>query len=158
MRKLFANATVFHYFANQSVPKRVANKSAITTAVIQSATILALCAMQGSCRPAALSFVFSKETSLDELDALFTEDNCSKITIFENDNQYIHIGYSIRAELKRESVEITPASAIEEAVYEDRAIISMSQITYAEQQLLLLNEKNAMLEDCIVELAQTIYA
>ena len=105
-----------------------------------------------------ISFVFPKETSLDELDALFTEDNCSKITIFENDNQYVHIGYSIRAELKRESVEITPASAIEEAVYEDRAIISMSQITYAEQQLLLLNEKNAMLEDCIVELAQTIYA
>lgn len=82
-----------------------------------------------------LTFAFSADTSLDEIDGIFTEENCESITIIEGTNEYIYSGYAIRAELKREPIEITPATDIKEAVYEDRVMISMSQRTYTENQI-----------------------
>ena len=82
-----------------------------------------------------ISFTFPVDTSMDEIDAIFTEGNCESITIVEGENEYIHNGYVIRAELKREPIEVTPATESEAAVYENRVIVSMSQRTYAETQM-----------------------
>lgn len=82
-----------------------------------------------------ISFVFPMETSMDEIDSVFTEENCETITIVDGNNQYIHKGYTVRAELKREPVEVTPATESESAVYENRVIVSMSQRTYVETQM-----------------------
>lgn len=90
--------------------------------------------VQGAYRD-TISFIFPVETSLDELDALFTTQNCEKITIFEGEDEFIHDAYTVRVELKREPVEIEPATAKAEAVYENRAIITMGQRTYTESQI-----------------------
>ena len=83
----------------------------------------------------ALRFVFSADTSLDELDGVFTATNCEDITIIEDDAQYIHHGYTVRAELKREPVVVTPANEEAEEVIENRVFVVMGQRTYAESQL-----------------------
>lgn len=118
----------------------------------------------------ALCFVFPAETSLDEMDEIFSAENCAKITIIEpttvieneveveTEIEHIHKGYAIRAELKREPMEVYPATAESDAVYENRVTVSMAQMTYAEQQLTAIAEQNAVLEECIVEMAQFIYA
>lgn len=87
--------------------------------------------VQGASRD-TLSFIFPAETSLDELDAIFTTANCETITIFDGDNEYIHNAYTVRAELKREPMEVIPATETEPAVYENRVTVSMGQRTYAE--------------------------
>ena len=93
--------------------------------------------VQGANRD-TLSFVFPAETSMDEIDNIFNEENCETITIVDGDNQYIHSGYAIRSELKREPIEVTPATESEPAVYENRVIVSMSQRTYAETQMIAM--------------------
>ena len=87
--------------------------------------------VQGASRD-TLSFVFPADASMDELDTLFTAENCESITIMDGENKYIHNGYTIRAELKREPVVVTPATEISESVTENRVTISMSQRTYME--------------------------
>ena len=82
-----------------------------------------------------LSFVFPADTGMDELDDLFTAENCESIAIVDGDNAYIHNGYTIRAELKREPVVVTPATEAEAEVVEHRVTVSMSQRTYMENQL-----------------------
>ena len=113
--------------------------------------------VQGANRD-TITFVFPEETSLDEIDAIFIAENCSKIIICEDENEYIHTGYTIRAELKRESIEVTPATDSTGAVYENRVTVSMAQMTYTEQQLTNLTEQSNMLEECLVEMAGIVYA
>lgn len=82
-----------------------------------------------------LSFVFNDGTSLDELDNIFSAENCENITIVdEHGSEYVHSGYVIRAELKREPVEVAPASDSEPATYENRVVVAMSRRTYQESQ------------------------
>lgn len=96
--------------------------------------------VQGATRD-VLQFVFPMDTSMDNLDSLFTESNCEKIIIEEDDgNQYIHNAYTVRVELKREPLVITPATEDEAAVVEHRVIVAMGQRTYAETQLASLTE------------------
>lgn len=97
--------------------------------------------VQGATRD-TLTFVFPADTSLDELDALFTTENCERITIVEDETgaEYIHSAYTIRAELKRAPIVVTPATESEEEVIENRVTVSMSQRTYAETQLASLTE------------------
>lgn len=82
-----------------------------------------------------LRFVFPADAGLVELDGAFTASACESITIEDGGASYIHKGYTIRAELKKEAVEVIKATPDTDAVYEDRIIVSMSQRTYAETQL-----------------------
>lgn len=83
-----------------------------------------------------LCFIFPAETSLDELDGIFTPANCEKIVITDdNGEDYIHNAYTVRAELKRSPMEVTPATESEDAVYENRVIVTMAQRTYQESQM-----------------------
>lgn len=95
--------------------------------------------VQGATRD-TLSFAFSAETSMDELDTIFTAENCETITVVEGENQYVHNAYTVRAELKREPVMVTPATESTEAVYENRVVVAMGQRTYAESQLAEMKE------------------
>ena len=82
-----------------------------------------------------ISFVFPVETSLDEIDAIFTAENCERITIFDEEAQYIHEGYTVRAELFRRPEVIVPATDEADEVVENRVTVSMSLRTYAETQV-----------------------
>jgi hypothetical protein len=90
--------------------------------------------VQGANRD-VLSFIFAAETSMDELDSIFTAANCESIKIVNGDHEYVHSAYTIRAELKREPVLVTPATESTDAVYENRVIVSMGQRTYMETQM-----------------------
>lgn len=95
--------------------------------------------VQGVSRDTLL-FAFSAENTLDNLDRLFSAENCETITIVDGENEYIHRGYTVRAELKREPVEVTPATESTEAVYENRVFVAMAQRTYSESQIASLTE------------------
>ena len=91
--------------------------------------------VQGAGRD-TLNFIFPATEDMAELDSAFSAENCEKITIIGDDSsENIHTGYTIRAELSKASVEVTPATESEAAVFEDRITVSMSQRTYAESQL-----------------------
>ena len=113
--------------------------------------------VQGARRD-VLSFIFPAETSLDEMDALFTAENCKTMTLVNGETEHIYNNYTIRAELKREPVQVSAATDTEDAVYENRVIVAMGQMIYAEQQMASIAEQNAVLEECIVEMAQVVYA
>lgn len=96
--------------------------------------------VQGASRD-TLTFVFPDGTSLDELNRTFSAENCENITIVENDgSEYVHGGYVIRAELKREPVEVAAESDTEPATYQDRVVVAMSRRSYQESQYAELQE------------------
>lgn len=83
-----------------------------------------------------LSFIFPSTEDMAVLDAAFSAENCESITIIGGDgSENIHKGYTIRAELSKAPVEVTPATVDSAAVYEDRITLSMAQRTYMESQL-----------------------
>lgn len=114
-----------------------------------------------------LNFIFPADASLEELDAIFTDANCESIKLYEerpNDDgtvtetEHIHTGYTIRAELSRTPMVVQHATETTAEVIENRVTVSMALRTYAESKLAELASQNAMLEECIVELAGVIYA
>ena len=93
-----------------------------------------------------LNFIFSATEDINVLDNAFNASNCESITIIGDDeSKAVHKGYTIRAELKKQSLEITHATESESAVYEDRITVSMSQRTYVESQLTALQDAVDML-------------
>ena len=104
--------------------------------------------VQGANRD-TLNFIFPATEGMEALDAAFSAENCESITVLEavevpdgttTEQSYLHTGYTIRAGLKKEAVEVTPATEEAEAVYEDRITVSMSQRTYTESQLASLTD------------------
>lgn len=95
--------------------------------------------VQGQSRD-TLTFIFPADTDMPTLDSAFSAENCESITVQDNTGSYIHKSYTIRAELSKGPVEVTPATADAAAVYEDRVTVSMSLRTYAESQLASLTD------------------
>lgn len=87
-----------------------------------------------------LTFVFPASEGLENIDEYFTEVNCENIKIIEDETEYIHSGYVIRAELNKSPIEIKAATDTDPAEYEERITISMSQRTYAESQIASLTD------------------
>ena len=100
--------------------------------------------VQGQIRD-TLNFIFpAAAAGMEALDAAFTPEACEAITIQEDSGEeYIHKGYTVRAELSKASVEVAPATPEQAAVYEDRITVSMSQRTYVETQLAKLAQLQA---------------
>lgn len=91
--------------------------------------------VQGAVRD-ALAFVFPASEGVDTLDALFSVENCTSISITADDSEaYIHKGYTIRAELSKAAVETQSETADAAAIYEDRITVVMAQKTYTETLL-----------------------
>lgn len=103
--------------------------------------------VQGASRD-TLSFVFSASAGLEALDGAFTPENCESVTIVDEEGgENVYNGYTIRAELGKAPVEVSPATAENEAVYEERVTVSMAQRTYAETQLAQLQAAVAALTE-----------
>lgn len=110
---------------------KLADNTVLTPLVVTGETRL----VQGERRD-TLNFIFPATEDMAELDAAFSAENCESITIVEDGGaENIHKAYTIRAELKKESVEVTPGNAETEAVFEDRITIAMAQRTYMETKL-----------------------
>lgn len=74
----------------------------------------------------ALTFVFT-EASLDEMDSIFTAENCEHINIVGDDeSEAIYNGYVIRVEITKKAVEK------EDGNRENRVFVSMAQRSEAE--------------------------
>lgn len=95
--------------------------------------------VQGATRD-TLSFIFRATEDMAALDAAFSAAACESITIVDGKEEYIHKGYTVRAELSKKSVEVTPATESTDAVYEDRITVAMAQRTYTESQLASLTD------------------
>lgn len=95
--------------------------------------------VQGMSRD-TLRFVFPGEAGMEALDTAFTAAACERITIENGSESHIHRDYTVRAELKKEAVEVIQATPEAAAVYEDRITVSMSQRTYTETQLASLTD------------------
>lgn len=104
--------------------------------------------VQGSKRD-TLTFIFPESASLEEIDGAFSPENCESVTLCETvqnedgtatENTYVYKGYTIRAELKKQPEEVTPAAEDTAAVYGSRVMVSMSQRTYVESQLASLTD------------------
>lgn len=93
----------------------------------------------------SLSFVFPVTEGIEALDAVFTAENCESITIEDDKGSYIHKGYTVRVELSKNNVEVTPATTETEAVREDRITVIMAQRTYMENQIASLTDTVDML-------------
>ena len=86
-----------------------------------------------------LSFVFPGTEDISVLDNAFTDKACETITIIGDDeSESIYKAYTIRAELKKAPVEVSPETPETPAVTEERITVSMSQRTYIETQLAAL--------------------
>lgn len=96
--------------------------------------------VQGAKRD-TLHFVFPATESMVALDAAFSAAACESITIIgEDGSEAIHKAYTIRAKMEKALVEVTPATAEAEAVFEERITVAMAQRTYAESQLASLTD------------------
>ena len=58
----------------------------------------------------------------------------------DNGTENIHKAYTVRASLKKEAVEVVPATENTAAVIEDRITVSMGQRTYQESQIASLTD------------------
>jgi hypothetical protein len=76
-----------------------------------------------------LNFIFPESVSLDELDGIFTAENCKTIKIYEdNGNEYIHTGYTLRSGISRRPVVVVEPTEDTEAVIENRVTVSMALV------------------------------
>lgn len=111
--------------------------------------------IQGANRD-VLTFVFN-ETSLDEIDKIFTEKNCEGIKIIgEDGEEFIHSGYVIRVSLEKKKVEIEPETAEYEAEYEERVFVKMAQRIYAESKLIQIEAQGLDTALAVAELGTMI--
>ena len=108
-----------------------------------------------------MNFIFPATEGMEALDAAFSTENCESITVLEavedpdgptTEQSYLHKGYTIRAGLKKEAVEVTPVTEEAEAIYEDRITVSMSQRTYTESQLAsLIDTVDVLVMDALMQ-------
>lgn len=95
--------------------------------------------VQGANRD-TLTFVFSADKDMAELDGIFTAKNCESITVEDETGSYIHKGYTVRGELSKTTVCVSNETEDAPAVYEERIHVVMGQRTYAESQLASLTD------------------
>ena len=100
-----------------------------------------------------IEFAFDGNASMVELDKLFTESNCEKLTIIDdNGDGYIHNGYTIRVSINKKTVEVAKGTLEGDSVYEQRVYVTMAQRTYTETQLSSLVKSQADQDEIIAEL------
>ena len=89
----------------------------------------------------ALTLVFNKNNSLDELNAIFSNaDNCKVIKIIENEKmERVFNNYTLLVELKTELAEIY--ETVDSVPYIEKQIyITLAKLNFQEEQLMELTE------------------
>ena len=111
--------------------------------------------VQGANRD-VLQFIFLENVSLDEMESIFTEENCESITIFDGKEEAIHKGYTIRAELKKAMIKSEQETSTTEVQTVKRVIVSMAQRTYAETKLAQVVDEVTNTQLALVELYEGV--
>lgn len=105
----------------------------------------------------SLEFQFAMtETDFQTLQSAFTSENCKQIKIVDGENIYLHDDYTIRTELSLKPVVIEPETPTTAPVLENRYVVKMCQMTYAEKMQEETLMKIKMHGDALVELASII--
>ena len=104
-----------------------------------------------------LTFVF-EDTSVDMLEQFFTEENCKKISLFEETNEYIYNNYVICTKLSKEAIAVAEPmeDGSELTVMKNRVFVTMAQRSYAEQKLAQIAEELLITQLATAELAESM--
>ena len=89
-----------------------------------------------------ITFVINGYNSLEEIDNIFTEDNCENIILIQDDEEKTETllyGYVLKTDLNKKIIEIAPESPEEEAVFEPRINITLARRSYAETKMAALS-------------------
>ena len=89
-----------------------------------------------------ITFVINGYNSLEEIDNIFTEDNCENIILIQDDEEKTETllyGYVLKTDLNKKIVEIAPESPEEEAIFEPRINITLARRSYAETKMAALS-------------------
>lgn len=93
--------------------------------------------IQGANRD-VLTFVFS-DASMDELDSLFSEENCKSIRIIgDDDSEGIYKNYTIRQSITKKNEVVEEETSETPEKLESRIHVAVAQKSYTERQLELL--------------------
>jgi hypothetical protein len=104
--------------------------STYTALAVNEATPVTI---QGATRK-SVEMQFAK-ADFDALNVVTTDsDKTVEITITDDASSYVHDNYVIRTEMARKQVMITPGTSTTAEVDEERACVTLAQLTYAEVQ------------------------
>lgn len=94
---------------------------------------------QGQNRDSLEIQVAKTETTFDELDNLFANnENTSKIKLMNENQEFIYNDYTLRVEMSLKPIVISQSTSTEQEVTEERYSIVLAQKTYIEKQLDLI--------------------
>ena len=109
---------------------------------------------QGATRDALEIQIAKDKATFDALDTLTSNAaNTDKLILIDGDKQYQHDHYCIRTELALKPVVITPATADNPAVTEDRFVVTLAQLIYGELQQAAQEQEIDALGQQVVALA-----
>ena len=109
---------------------------------------------QGASRDALEIQIDKSKAAFDALDTLTgNAANTDKLILIDGDKQYQHDHYCIRTELALKPVVITPATAGNPAVTEDRFVVTLAQLIYGELQQAAQEQEIDALGQQVVALA-----
>jgi hypothetical protein len=87
-----------------------------------------------------LDFRFSpNEVSLNDVDKLFSTDECTKLIIRDNENEFVYDNYNIRISVSKQKFDLISESGEREEV--EQISVKMAQLNYIEIQLAALGIK-----------------
>lgn len=112
---------------------------------------------QGQSRD-SLQIHFEKgKYSFDELDKLFSDEGKTETLVIENgEEKYLHSDYILKTSIELKPVVVESATTESEEVTEERVVVTMAQISYAEKTIKKLQKEDTELENCIMELAEML--
>lgn len=104
-----------------------------------------------------LGFVF-EDTSLDEIDELFTEARCEKMVLIneEDKSEGIFEGYTIRHKLEKRYPDVEEDAKIEDVNAKQRVMCYMAQRTYSESKLKEVSEDLLNTDLAIAEIYESM--
>ncbi len=109
---------------------------------------------QGANRAAIEIQIAKDATTFEELDRLTADTaNTGKLTLVEGDVQYVRDNYSIRAELAMKPVVTAQATSTEPEQTEERFVVVLAQLTYAEVKQSVMDARMAEQAQAIAELS-----
>ena len=94
-----------------------------------------------------LNFIFDENTSMDEMDSIFNEENCETIIIEGDDgSRAIYREYVVKAEIKQSFEPISKETPDAQEQTVKRITVSMAQRSFMEKQMKQMEARLAALE------------
>lgn len=101
-----------------------------------------------------LTFWFAENAAtMEQLDSVFSAQNCEEITLLGDEEEYRHTGYTIRDSLTKAPVKLNSETPDTPAITEMRLSVAMARRTYAETKLETVLASQTALQDAVDMLA-----